>query len=79
MLTMRLLAGAKRRRHLKRSTTASKPKYNIANWTRLCRTSNATARVTAAKGPEWEWSFRILRAHVYIYQREYKKTLEAAR
>ena len=31
----------------------------------------------AAKGPEWDWSFRILRAHVYIYRREYKKTLEA--
>jgi CHAT domain-containing protein len=28
------------------------------------------------KGPEWEWSFRVLRAHVYIYRREYKKTLE---
>ncbi len=28
------------------------------------------------KGAEWEWSFRVLRAHVYIYGREYKKTLE---
>jgi CHAT domain-containing protein len=31
----------------------------------------------AAKGPEWVWSFRVLRAHVYIYRREYKKTLES--
>ncbi len=28
------------------------------------------------KGPEWVWSFRILQAHVCIYGREYKKTLE---
>lgn len=30
----------------------------------------------SGKGPEWAWSFRILQAHVCIYGREYKKTLE---
>jgi CHAT domain-containing protein len=29
-----------------------------------------------AYGPEWAWSFRVLEAHVRIYGREYKKTLE---
>ncbi len=29
-----------------------------------------------ATGPEWAWSFRVLEAHVHIYGREYKKTLE---
>jgi CHAT domain-containing protein len=28
-----------------------------------------------SKGADWEWSFRVLRAHVYIYRGEYKKTL----
>lgn len=27
------------------------------------------------KGADWEWSFRVLRAHVYIFRGEYKKTL----
>ena len=31
---------------------------------------------SAAAGPESEWSFRILKAHVFIYRAEYKKTLE---
>ncbi len=30
----------------------------------------------AAKGADWTWSFRVLKAHVYIYRREYKKTLD---
>ncbi|HMD42400.1 MAG TPA: CHAT domain-containing protein [Candidatus Acidoferrum sp.] len=29
----------------------------------------------AAKGEDWAWSFRVLRAHVYIHNAEYKKTL----
>ena len=29
-----------------------------------------------AKGAEWEWSFRVLKAHIYVYRREYRKTLE---
>lgn len=29
-----------------------------------------------SKGPEWAGTFRVLKAHVYIYRREYKKTLE---
>ncbi len=33
-------------------------------------------RKYGAKGPDWAWSFRVLKAHVYIYGREYKKTLE---
>jgi CHAT domain-containing protein len=28
-----------------------------------------------AKGADWAWSFRVLKAHVYIYRAEYKKTL----
>ncbi|HEY2121152.1 MAG TPA: tetratricopeptide repeat protein, partial [Candidatus Acidoferrum sp.] len=27
------------------------------------------------KDADWEWNFRVLRAHVYIYRGEYKKTL----
>jgi tetratricopeptide (TPR) repeat protein len=30
-----------------------------------------------AKGADWESTFRVLKAHVYIYRREYKKTLDA--
>jgi CHAT domain-containing protein/Flp pilus assembly protein TadD len=33
----------------------------------------------AAKGVEWAWSFRLLKAHVYIYRREFRKTLEILR
>jgi CHAT domain-containing protein len=29
-----------------------------------------------ASGPEWVWNLRVLEAHVYIYRRQYKKTLE---
>ncbi len=30
----------------------------------------------STKGADWAWSFRVLKAHVYVYRREYKKTLE---
>ena len=34
------------------------------------------SRRYGTKGPEWEWSFRVLKAHVCIYRREFKKTME---
>ncbi len=34
------------------------------------------SRRYGAKGADWAWSFRVLKAHVYVYRREYKKTLE---
>lgn len=33
----------------------------------------------APKGADWDWSFRILKAHVHIYRREYQETLNLLR
>jgi CHAT domain-containing protein len=33
------------------------------------------SRRYGGSGEEWAWSFRVLKAHVYIYRGEYKKTL----